>query len=162
VEQEVYEEYIQRTDNNGITLMWHGIYNTWAVYPDLLLILDELGARDVSYVYLPLNFWQKRRSGGRNKGYAFVHFMTTEAAQEFAERVDTNEIGKNPGSSTSQAACQGVSANLALLMAMPDQRSIKGPAGSIYVRVEGKLRPVEKRALRGLTKLRQSALGNTM
>jgi len=161
VAQEVYEEYVQKTDNEGITLMWHGIPNKWAVFPELLEALDTLGARDVSYVYLPLNYWQKRRSDEascRNKGYAFVHFMTAEAAREFATRIASDEICKKPAS-TSEAACQGVSANLALLMAMPRKRTT---TGAIYVRVRGELHPVEKSALWTLTKIRQSELNSTM
>jgi hypothetical protein len=157
VAQEVYEEYVKKTDNQGITLMWHGIPNKWAVHPELLEALDTLGARDVSYVYLPLNYWQKRRSDEascRNKGYAFVHFMNSEAAEEFAARIASDEICKKPAS-TSEAACQGVSANLALLMAMPRKRTT---TGAIYVRVRDELRPVEKSALWTLTKLRQNEL----
>jgi len=93
--QAVFQEFVKNVDNRGVTLMWHGIPLTWLAEPDVLDALRTINARDVAYVYMPHTFWQRRSTTNtprRNKGYVFVHFMTSEAAVEFQETLRHTDL----------------------------------------------------------------------
>lgn len=118
---------------SGVTLMWH-VPTNLPVDPDLLLLLDRLGAAEVQYVYVPMVNWDvgsqlkyKAPRGMfravRNKGYAFVEFATAEAAEAFAESLSANPgLGKAERMHTTLAKYQGAHANIRALLAMPDRR----------------------------------------
>jgi hypothetical protein len=146
----VHAEYIMNTENRGTTLMWHGIPNKWSVSPELFDALEALNARDVGMVYMPLGHWERRHRLGvrRNKGYAFVHFLTVEAAKDFAAAVATQKITEK-AASTTLATYQGISANLRTLMQMTRKRS---NTGTIFVLADGGLKQVHKKTLGRLCK----------
>ena len=112
---EQFQKYLVNTDNSGMTLMWHGLPTKYHMNPDLIRIIEDIDAQNVSYLYLPLNHWEKSRvSCGkcRNKGYAFVHFKTAADAEEFTRKVSDYTIESRRSTATTLAAHQGVSLNL--------------------------------------------------
>jgi hypothetical protein len=116
--------YLTKTDNSGQTLMWHGLSTKFQVRPHLLNILQKCQAKDVGYIYLPQNIWEKKgKPVGkvRNKGYAFIHFTTEAAASDFQ---------RTAGFDCTTAALQGISANLAMLVSAPQKRTIDA---SVYL-----------------------------
>jgi hypothetical protein len=134
--------------------MWHGLPTKYHMNPDLIEIIDAIGARGVGYLYLPLNHWEKSRvSCGkcRNKGYAFVHFKTAHDAEEFTEKIAEYTIESRRATATTLAAHQGVSLNLFQLVTAPQKRTA---AGAIYLpNKEGKFEYVTIASLRKLHKL---------
>jgi hypothetical protein len=133
--EEQYQKYLGSTDNSGKTLMWHGLPTKLQVEPHLLDILDEIEVKqkDVEYLYLPLNHWEKKDSSlgkCRNKGYAFIHFRTEEAASDFTRKVTEFNTEKRRLTATTEAVHQGVSANLRALVDAPQKRTT---AGAFYL-----------------------------
>jgi hypothetical protein len=151
---EQFQKYLVNTDNSGMTLMWHGLPTKYHMNPDLIRIIEDIDAQNVSYLYLPLNHWEKSRvSCGkcRNKGYAFVHFKTAADAEEFTRKVSDYTIESRRSTATTLAAHQGVSLNLTQLVTAPQKRTA---AGSIYLpNAEGKFECVTIASLRKLHKL---------
>jgi hypothetical protein len=156
--QAVFQEFVKNVDNRGVTLMWHGIPLTWLAEPDVLDALRTINARDVTYVYMPHTFWQRRSTTNtprRNKGYVFVHFMTSEAAVEFQETLRHTDLSTlfeafvKP-TSTTLATYQGVTANLHQLMELPRKHA---GLGTLYVRADGEMHHLDKGALGVLAKL---------
>jgi hypothetical protein len=151
---EQFQKYLVNTDNSGITLMWHGLPTKYHMNPDLIRIIEDIDAQGVSYLYLPLNHWEKSRvSCGkcRNKGYAFVHFKTSADAEEFTRKVSEYAIESRRSTATTHAAHQGVSLNLTQLVTAPQKRTA---AGAIYLpNAEGKFECVTIASLRKLHKL---------
>merc|ERR1719191_2041793 len=133
---EQFQKYLVNTDNSGMTLMWHGLTTKYQVKPDLIRIIEDIDAQGVTYLYLPLNHWEKssgksRISSGkcRNKGYAFVHFKTAANAEEFTRKLSEYTFeSRRPR--TTLAAHQGVSLNLTQLVTAPQKRTA---AGAIYL-----------------------------
>jgi hypothetical protein len=122
--EEQAQRYLINTDNSGRTLMWHGISTKFQVKPDLLDMLAATEAKDVGYLYLPLNNWEKKGKPigkCRNKGYAFIHFRTEAAASDFEQKA---------GYETTRAKHQGISVNLRRLVSAPQKRTIET---SIYL-----------------------------
>jgi len=124
----MYEE-----EQTGATLMFHEMPNKITLDPDFIGILNSLGARDVEYVYMPMSTWDlsegsKSSNKGRNKGYAFVHFSTMEAAQHFACAIPKYTGSKKP-MFTTLANHQGIPANLRALLSMPNKRRRLAHAG---------------------------------
>jgi hypothetical protein len=127
--EEQYQKYLVNTDNGGKTLMWHGLPTKFQVEPDLLRILDAIKAEGVQCLYLPLNHWEKKgnpRGKCRNKGYAFVHFRTEAAASDFTEKISAYSTGGPGLTATTEAARQGISANLRALASVPQKRAAAG------------------------------------
>lgn len=129
-----YRKYLVNMDNSGQTLMWHGLPTKYQVEPHLLNLLATLEAEGVGYLYVPLNHWEtkdKPRGRCRNKGYAFIHFYTEEAATAFTKKVtEYFKTEKSMLNATTKAAFQGISANLRALVAAPQKRTT---AGSFYL-----------------------------
>jgi hypothetical protein len=133
--------------------MWHGVPTKFQVSPNLLNELEHLGALDhVSYVYLPMTWSRKPRSGRckcTNKGYAFIHFNEQAAADEFKELV--GEFA-NEKPCLTLADCQGLSANLRQLLSAR-KRSIE--YASVYIRDKSdRLEEVSVADLRALTRFK--------
>jgi hypothetical protein len=151
---EQFQKYLVNTDNSGTTLMWHGLPTKYHMNPDLIQIIEAIDAQGVGYLYLPLNHWEKSRvSCGkcRNKGYAFVHFKTNEAAEEFTRKVAEYTIESRRSTATTLAAHQGISLNLTQLVTAPQKRTA---AGSIFLpNAEGNFECVTIASLRKLHKL---------
>jgi hypothetical protein len=151
---EQFRKYFVNTDNSGQTLMWHGLPTKYQVEPHLLHILDALKVSEVCFLYLPLNHWEKKgnpRSKCRNKGYAFVHFRTEEAASDFARKVagSISDDHTHELTATTTAARQGISANLRALVSAPAKRT---GAGALYLQnVAGALESVSLQAFRDLS-----------
>jgi hypothetical protein len=151
---EQFQKYFVNTDNSGTTLMWHGLPTKYHMKPDLIRIIEDIDAQGVTYLYLPLNHWEKSRVACgkcRNKGYAFVHFKTAADAEEFTRKVSEYTIESRRSTATTLAAHQGVSLNLTQLVTAPQKRTA---AGAIYLpNAEGKFESVTIASLRKLHKL---------
>lgn len=144
----VHWRYVHNKDDAGVTIMWHGIPSKCTAESDLLPMLDAL-APDHQYVYLPMNQHSKshRSTKCRNKGYAFVHFADESAAQAFEKRVEQG-LSMCKKTSTTLAAFQGISANLAQLFAAPKTRTTDS---IIYVRFAGRMERVGVHELASLS-----------
>lgn len=131
--EEQIQKYLVNTDNSGRTLMWHGMSTKSQVDPHLIGILDAIQAKDVGYIYLPQNIWEKKGKPidkCRNKGYAFIHFLTEVAASDFAEKLYVY-CGEKAGlAETTHAVHQGISTNLRALLSAPQKRT---NAASIFL-----------------------------
>jgi hypothetical protein len=151
---EQFQRYLVNTDNSGMTLMWHGLPTKYHMNPDLIRIIEDIDVKGVTYLYLPLNHWEKSRvSCGkcRNKGYAFVHFKTAADAEDFSRKVSEYTIESRRSTATTLAAHQGVSLNLTQLVTAPQKRTA---AGAIYLpNDEGKFECVTIASLRKLHRL---------
>jgi hypothetical protein len=147
--EEQYQKYFINTDNSGQTLMWHGMPTKYQVEPHLIGILDAIEAENVGYLYLPLNQWEKLDNPNgkcRNKGYAFIHFRTEASASDFMQKISDYESEKRRLAATTNATTQGISANLRMLVAAPQKRTI---SGSLYLPNQvGKLERLSIHALR--------------
>jgi hypothetical protein len=124
--QTQFQKYITNTDDSGKTLMWHGMSTKFQVDPHLIGILDAIEAEDVGYLYLPQNNWEKKGKPlrkCRNKGYAFIHFMTEAAAADFIRKLTYNCTDKQELTETTEAVHQGISANLKMLITAPVKRT---------------------------------------
>jgi hypothetical protein len=119
--------------------MWHGIPSKCSAESDLLALLDAIGCV-YQYLYLPMNQHSKTHRGTkcRNKGYAFVHFGDEAQAAEFARRVEEG-LSLCKKTSTTLAAFQGISSNLAQLFAAPHTRTMDSV---VYVRQSGRMERV--------------------
>jgi hypothetical protein len=140
----LYTQYVMNDSNEGCTVMWHGLPNKSRVETDLKVTLEALGAlKDIEYVYLPLNHWEKPRSSKskcRNKGYAFLHFTNSAAASAFQAKVaDPAFAGMKKPTSTSLAAFQGISKNLREILSSQKKRTYEG---SVHLNMDGNLRSV--------------------
>jgi len=153
----VFREYVAKERNDGYTIMWHGLPSKCHVEPDLIPVLESMGAKDVEYIYLPLNHWEKTRAASskcRNKGYAFLHFSSEAAAKDFAEKVvEPIEMLNTKKTSTTAAWFQGISANLIQLLQAPHKRTADG---MIYLRMGTKMRGVFLGSLRKMLKSNRS------
>ena len=153
----VFREYVAKERNDGYTIMWHGLPSKCHVEPDLIPVLESMGAKDVEYIYLPLNHWEKTRAASskcRNKGYAFLHFSNEAAAKDFAEKVvEPIEMLNTKKTSTTAAWFQGISANLIQLLQAPHKRTADG---MIYLRSGKKMRSVFLGSLRKMLKTNRS------
>jgi len=153
----VFREYVAKERNDGYTIMWHGLPSKCHVEPDLIPVLESLGANDVEYIYLPLNHWEKTRAASskcRNKGYAFLHFSNEAAAKDFAEKVvEPIEMLNTKKTSTTAAWFQGISANLIQLLQAPHKRTADG---MIYLRSGNKMSGVFLGSLRKMLKTNRS------
>jgi len=153
----VFREYVSKERNDGYTIMWHGLPSKCHVEPDLIPVLESMGAHDVEYIYLPLNHWEKTRAASskcRNKGYAFLHFSNEAAAKDFAEKVvEPIEMLNTKKTSTTAAWFQGISANLIQLLQAPHKRTADG---MIYLRSGKKMRSVFLGSLRKMLKTNRS------
>jgi hypothetical protein len=83
------------------------------------------------FCYMPRNF-----KTGENRGHAFVNFVSTEAAAEFrdawrARRLSGSHQGR-PGISISNAALQGLAANIAK-WDNPRMRRVRNPDFQPYI-----------------------------
>lgn len=149
----VFREFVAKERNDGYTIMWHGLPSKCHVEPDLIPVLEAMGATDVEYIYLPLNHWEKTRAASskcRNKGYAFLHFSSEAAAKDFAEKVvEPIEMLNTKKTSTTAAWFQGISANLIQLLQAPHKRTADG---MIYLRMGKKMRGVFLGSLRKMLK----------
>jgi hypothetical protein len=141
----LYTQYVMNDTNDGCTVMWHGLPNKSRVETELKVTLEDLDAlKDIEYIYLPLNHWEKPRSSNakcRNKGYAFLHFSNSAAANAFQAKVaDPAFAGtmKKP-TSTSLAAFQGISKNLREILSSQKKRTYEG---SVHLNMDGKLQAV--------------------
>jgi hypothetical protein len=149
----------------GSTLMVHDLLNKFAI-EDVLAILDEVGATDVEYVFLPLSSWdtkrkeQRERRKTRNKAYCFIHFASNEAATAFADALaryefpDRDEdraarLTRTKRMSATLAANQGIVPNILRLVDLPN-RKWHPRAGSLCIRVNGRLEDVGVQALRDM------------
>jgi hypothetical protein len=151
----VMDKYISAMNNDGATVMWHGLPSKCHVEPDLLAALDRLGATDVEYIYLPLNHWEKSKTTSskcRNKGYAFLHFSNAASAEDFRTRVAepinfavANTLMKS--TSTTTANYQGITANLFQMLNAGPKRTVDG---NIYVKMGGAMTSVNLSSLRKL------------
>jgi hypothetical protein len=147
-----YRKYLANVDNSGQTLMWHGLPTKYQVEPHLASILEKIGATNVGYLYLPLNHWEKKdnpQGKCRNKGYAFIHFVTDAAALDFTNKVSDFCTEQRRLTATTKAVHQGISANLRALVAAPHKRTT---SGSLYLPNKvGKLERVSIHAFRDLS-----------
>jgi hypothetical protein len=114
--------YLGENCNTGATLMWRGLPITWGI-EELTQVLAQTKTRDVTYLYVPMNHVSNRKvSSTRNKRYAFIHFSTVKAAQRFAIDIRAVLLNGKAQMYASIAKHQGILANLAFLIAVPDKK----------------------------------------
>jgi hypothetical protein len=144
----VWKRYVLNDGDSafgGTTLMCHDLLNRFTVEPDLLQLFEKVGLlEDVVYVYLPLTYLKssqmyKLKRPSRNKGYGFVHFSSTEAANKFAQLIrQVDLVGTGRGVKqmyTTLAKFQGVGANLVELLDLENVQW-RPKQGCFYVRLE--------------------------
>lgn len=165
--QDVFSTYFDQVDEdtlrkntNGRTLMVQGLKNKFS-FDDILGVFDELGAKHVDYVFLPLSVWEtkkseKKKSSQRNKGYCFVHFSDVAASEAFVEVLSQNPSPKEArGDSAdpkkemhaSLSSTQGIVQNLLRLMDI-HSRKWHPRAGALVLRLGDRLVPVNVASLR--------------
>jgi hypothetical protein len=171
--QGVFSTYFEGVDEEclmleakeaGRTLMVHDLMNKWTI-EDILGMLDDLGAENVDYVFLPLSVWETKKSKlresrrTRNKAYCFVHFSDKASAQAFVERLNRYELPRETRSdgaeirqkqmSASIAASAGVVPNLLRLMDIHNHKW-HPRAGALTLRLKDGVVPVNVPCLRKL------------
>lgn len=169
--KDVFCAYFENVDeddlckkNVGRTLMLQNLRNSWTI-EDLLSVLDEIGAENVEYIFLPQGVWETKKSKAkgprktRNRAYCFVHFSVASASEDFVDRLSRHELPERAGSeeagvperhmSASLAASQGVVANLLRLMDIHN-RKWHPRAGALALRLGDSLVPVNVKVLRTL------------
>jgi hypothetical protein len=141
---QIFDTYIANTDNQGYTLMLHGVQNRLQD-EDLLELLLDLGVPGFQYLYLPPNHWQRRQNPSnmktRNKGYAFVHFTTEALANNFTKVVENAEGSMY----TTPAVNQGISASLQQMTLVNRKRTVMN--GRVCLAMDGEVFHVSKEAL---------------
>jgi hypothetical protein len=149
----VHRTYIANSNNEGLTMMWHGIPRKWSGKRFQEVLSEFADVCDVVYAYLPENYWQKTKmqgGKGNNKGYAFVHLSSSRRECDFARTVASIAQQLAREMYTTHASSQGVSKNLQQMITVARTRAVQG---DIFVRVDGRLSTVPKLALRDHTRI---------
>jgi hypothetical protein len=170
--QSVLSAYFENVDeemllknNDGRTIMLQDLKKKWSI-EDVLGLCDQLGAKDVDYVFLPLGVWETKkkkdceatkpkRNDARNKSFCFMHFSDVAACEAFVDRLSRyeppNEAPSDDGPPkqmrVSLASTQGIVTNLLRLMDIHNRRW-HPRAGALALRLGDSLVPISVADLR--------------
>jgi hypothetical protein len=142
----VYYTFLLKSDNRGVTIMWHGLPSRSIPEIQLFPMLAELGVEDkLQYFYMPVQ--NNKRIGNlglRGKGYVFIHFFDQDTLRYFLRKVEEGlEVGEKK-TSTTLALHQGISANLEQILASP---RIATMSGDVYIRTNEELHRISIQSL---------------
>jgi hypothetical protein len=157
----LWDRYMRKADNRGVTLMWHALGSRCSVEADLLPKLQEAGLlSELMYLYMPTDADHPSRANRarepRAKGYAFVHFPP-RAAQAMQEQA-LDVTGKR-ATAAHVAKFQGITANLTQFLSSP---VIHAMTGYFYVRMNGRLEKIYIQDLWQVHRLNSELVHNSL